>query len=119
MEFVLTAARISAIMISLVFLISIIRLVIKKKLNEGDSIIWLLFSILIFLFAIFDDLLHFVIRITGTKDLAIMLLFFSLLFTLILVLKNSITVSKQKEQVKNLTQELALMKGEIEKSKRR
>lgn len=107
--------QIVAIIASVFFVLLIARLVIKGKMRTEYSIIWILLGGLIMLFAFWRDSLDLLAKffdVVYAPSLVFMFFFF-LIFIFLIHL--SVVNSKQHEQIKKLTQEIALMKEKDEK----
>lgn len=98
-----------------VFLLLIFRLIIKKRLREEFSVIWILCSIFLNVFAFWRE---------GIEVLALFFgiyyppsIIFIMLFMALIVysLHLSIVLSKQKNDIKNLTQEISFINEKLEK----
>ncbi len=96
----------------LAFMYIVARLIVRGKLREEYSIIWILGTVLLAVFSVWRQGLQ---RIAALLDVyyAPSLLFLVALFAIICFLLHlSIVVSKFQSQIKDLTYELALLKQE-------
>ena len=113
--------QIISIIGSLIFMFFILELIRSKKLKEAYALIWGIMSILFFILACWVEGLSFVSNLIGIVY-APATLFLVLLVTVILILiQFSIIISGQVDKIKNLSQELALLKErllELEKTKK-
>lgn len=107
--------QIISISASSLFLILVFRLIVKKRLREEFSVIWILCSLFLNLFAFWregiDVLAHFFGIFYPPAILFIMLFIALIVYSLHL----SIILSKQKNDIKNLTQEVAFINEKLEK----
>ena len=98
-----------------IFLLLIFRLIIKKRLREEFSVIWILCSLFLNIFAFWRDgidvLAHFFGIFYPPAILFIMLFIALIVYSLHL----SIILSKQKNDIKNLTQEISFINEKLEK----
>lgn len=109
--------QIIAIIIALIFMFFIFRLIAKGKLREEYSFIWIVCTSLLLLFAFWRDGLDVIAKLLGIYY-APSLIFLGAIFAIVVFLVHlSIVNSKQHKQIKDLAQELALLKEEIEKSR--
>jgi hypothetical protein len=107
--------QIIAIIINLLFLLFIARLIIKGKLREEYAIVWLIFTILLVIFSFWRNGLEILADAFGIFD-APNLLFSGFIFIILIYLLHlSIVNSKLQKNVTKLSQEIALLKHEMEK----
>ena len=93
--------------------IIIIELVRRRKLREEYSWLWLLTGAGIIILAIFYDLLRNITELIGAENPTSTLFFFSTIFLVLLCLQFSVQISKLSDRVRKLTQELAILKPEL------
>ncbi len=93
------------------FIISLIR---KRKLREEYSIMWLIGSSVLIIFAIWRDLLDIIAKAVGVYYAPAILLLVILFFGILMFLHITVVISKQTDQNKNMAQEIALLKNKIE-----
>ena len=101
-------ARIVAAVLAIAFMIMILELIRRNRLQERYSVIWFVAGIAMLAGAAFPDLLRVIANALGVRDVTIAL--FSLLFLLLLglALNFSVILSRQAEQITRLAQEQAL-----------
>jgi hypothetical protein len=101
-------ARIVAAVLAIAFMIMILELIRRNRLQERYSVIWFVAGIAMLAGAAFPDLLRVIANALGVRDVTIAL--FSLLFLLLLglALSFSVILSRQAEQITRLAQEQAL-----------
>lgn len=97
------------IMGGLIFL-AIVELVRRRKLKEEYTWLWLLTGVIIFLLVIWYDFLRFVTFMIGARIETSALFIFGLLFLILINLWFSVKISSLQDRVKNLMQEIAIMK---------
>ncbi len=103
--------QVASIVGSLAFLFFIARLIIKGKLREEYSIVWLFCTVLLLVFSFWRDGLRVVAELLGVFYPP-SLVFMGAIFAVIVFLVHlSIVVSKLQRQLKEVAQELALTKG--------
>lgn len=106
--------QIIAISIALVFMFFIFRLIAKGKLREEYSFIWIVCTALLLLFAVWRDGLDVIAKLLGIYY-APSLIFLGAIFAIVVFLVHlSVVNSKQHKQIKDLTQEMALIKEKLE-----
>ncbi|MBU1109829.1 MAG: DUF2304 domain-containing protein [Candidatus Riflebacteria bacterium] len=97
---------------SLAFLLMIARLIKDRMLKEAYAILWLLFAVVFLVFSCWKRGLDYFANVFGIYYPPAML-FLILIIALILVLiQFSVVVSMQNDQIRTLTQEMALLKHE-------
>lgn len=101
-------SRIIAALLAIAFMLMILELIRRHKLQERYSVIWFVAGIAMLAGAAFPDLLRLLAEALGVRDVTIAL--FSLLFVLLLglALSFSVIASRQAAQITRLAQELAL-----------
>ncbi len=96
------------------FLVFFFRLIIKKRLREEFSVIWIISSLFLNLFAFWREGIDVLAHFFGIYYPPAIL--FIILFMVLIVysLHLSIILSKQKNDIKNLTQEIAFINQKLE-----
>ena len=98
----------------LAFMFFIFRLIAKGKLREEYSFIWIGCTFLLLLFSVWRNGLDVIAKLLGVFY-APALVFMAAIFAIILFLVHlSVVNSKQHDQIKILTQELAMLKEKFE-----
>ena len=106
--------QIIAIFIALAFLFFVFRLITKGKLREEYSFVWIVCTALLLLFSFWRNGLDVIAKLLGVYY-APALVFMAAIFAIVLFLVHlSVVNSKQHEQIKTLTQEMALLKKKLE-----
>lgn len=109
--------QIIAITISLLFLLYIVRLIIKGKLREEYSIVWIICTLVLIVFSFWRDGLEVLADIVGVYEAPNLVFSGAIFATFVYLLHLSIVVSKLHAQNKQLAQEMALFKEEMLKWK--
>jgi hypothetical protein len=101
-----------ALTVSILFLFLIIELVRNGKIKESYSILWLFFAVSFILLSIWRDGLEIFSRFVGVfyPPAALFLILFILI--ILILIQFSIVISKQSKHIKDLTQEIALLRLE-------
>jgi hypothetical protein len=101
-------SRIIAAALAVAFMVLILELIRRNRLQERYSVIWFVAGVAMLAGAAFPDLLRLLAQAMGVRDVTIAL--FSLLFLLLLglALSFSVIASRQAEQITRLAQEQAL-----------
>ena len=107
--------QIFALIVSVLVFLFIIEMVRRRRLREEYSVLWLATSLAMFVLVIRYEWLEALTELIGAGLVTTTLFIGSLIFLMLLSVQFCIKVSKLTDQVKNLSQENALMKLEIEK----
>ncbi len=108
--------KLFAIVTSLCVLFFIIEMVRRKKLREEYSVLWLGTSMVMLVLVIKYDWLVWLTGVIGAALPTTTLFLGSIIFLILLSVQFSIKLSKLTDQVKNLAQENALLRADIESS---
>ncbi len=103
--------RIVAALIALAFMLMILELIRRDRLQERYSVIWLLAGLGMLAGAAFPGLLELVASVMGVRNTNVALFSLVLLLLLGLALNFSVLMSRQADQITRLAQELALEKA--------
>jgi len=105
--------QIISIIGALTFMFFIFRLIAKGKLREEYSIIWIICTVILLVFSIWRNGLDVLAKLLGVYY-APALVFLAAIFAIIVFLVHlSVVNSKQHEQIKKLTQEMAILKSKL------
>jgi hypothetical protein len=107
--------RIVAAVIALGFMLLILDLIRRDRLQERYAVIWLLAGLGMLAGAAFPGLLEFVADLMGVRDTNVALFSIVLLLLLGLALNFSVLMSRQADQITRLAQELALEKARAQR----
>jgi len=109
--------QIIAITIALTFMLFIFRLIAKGKLREEYSFIWIICTALLLLFSVWRNGLDVIAGILGIYY-APSIIFLAAIFAIVIFLVHlSVVSSRQHKQIKDLTQEMSLLKEKLESEK--
>ena len=106
--------QIILIIFFLIILFCLIREVKNHRLELRYTLSWLLLDVALLVLAIFPGILKGVSRVLGIFNPMNMLFFCGFLFSLIVIYTLTAAVSEMSEQIKRLTQQLALLKEKSE-----
>lgn len=95
-------------------LIGIANMVRKEALDLKFALSWMVVGGIVLIMDIFPGIMNWLVHLLGIQLPVNMLFFFGFCFTLLLVFTLTIKVSKQSEQLKRLTQEMALIQEQLE-----
>jgi hypothetical protein len=106
--------KIFAILASFLIMAVVVELVRRRKLKEEYSWLWLLTGGMIILLVVWYDLLVALTALIGAIAPTTTLFIFGLIFLMLISLHYSIQISRLSRQVKNMAQELAILRGRVE-----
>ena len=107
--------QIIAISVSMLFLLYIVRLIMKGKLREEYSIVWIVCTLILILFSFWRNGLEVFAKMVGVYQ-APNLVFTGAIFAIFIYLLHlSVVVSRLHLQNKQLAQDIALLKNKMEK----
>jgi hypothetical protein len=111
--------RVLAVVLSLLLTGTVLWLVKRRTLREEYTPIWLLVACAIALVSIVSPLLQALTRAIGAWTQSSALFFFGQLFLVAICLNYAVRLSQLTLQVKNLVQEVAVLRAEIEDATQR
>jgi len=106
--------KIIFIMIGLFIFLTIFELVRRRKLREEYSWLWMIAGITIVMLTVWKQFLLGIMKFLGIDHPVSTLFFSAFIFILLLCIQFSVRISKLTNEVKNLAQEITLLKNEIE-----
>lgn len=106
--------KVFAIILSIFLLIMIIELVRRRKLREEYSWLWIMTGFSIFFLVLEYKVLVKITTFIGAVLPTSTLFFFGLMFLVLISIHYSVKISALTTQLKNLAQEISLLKGELE-----
>jgi hypothetical protein len=106
--------RIFAILTAVVVFLLIVELVRRRRLREEYSWLWMLTGAGMILLIVWYRLLLYITWVIGAGYPVTTLFIFSTLFLLLIAVHFSVIISKLTTQTKNLAQEIALLRSEVE-----
>ena len=107
-----------SIAFSITFLIVVIELVRKNKLQERYSLLWIFMSVILLVLSSTPKIINSLADWLDIKNPPSFLFLFGLVYLLIYNLHLTTVVSKQSEKITRLAQEIALLKEKIEDDKK-
>ena len=102
-----------AIIFSIAFIIFIINLVRKNKLEEKYSILWLIASIVILIVSIFPSIITIVAEKFNVFYPPTLMLLFAIIILGAYIVHITVVITKQNKMIVKLTQELGILKQEF------
>ena len=110
--------QVSAVVIGLMVLVTVVELVRRRKLREEFSVLWLVAGGVMLLISSWFDFLRW---LTGLMDAELpvsVLFFFGIIFLVLVTIHLSVRVSELSAHTKDLAQEIAILRGVTEEQKR-
>ena len=107
-----TITRVLAVVVSVGFLVAILHLVRRGRLREEYTPIWTIFGFGIVVLGIWFDGLWLITRAVGAWTASSTLFFFGEIFLLVLCLNYAVRLSNLTLQMKNLAQEVAMLRAQ-------
>ncbi|NLP14070.1 MAG: DUF2304 domain-containing protein [Clostridium sp.] len=102
-----------SIVFSILFLLIVIELVRKNKLQERYSLLWIFISIVFLILSSTSVLLDSLAKSLDIKNPPSLLFLLGLIYLIVYSLNTTVVVSKQNERIIRLTQELSLLKQKM------
>jgi hypothetical protein len=102
--------KLIAVLMAIGLLLFIIEVVRRRKLREEYAWLWILVGVSVLLLSLWESLLNSLTRFMGIQLPANTVFYFGLMFMIFINLHFSVKISLLTNQVKRLTQELALAK---------
>lgn len=109
--------KITIILFVIILYIIILNLIRKKKIPVKYSLVWFLFGFIILIVAIFTKSMSNVSNFLGFEVLSNMLIFVLIGLLIFVTMFLTVVISKQKEQIKTLIQEISILKVKVNKEK--
>lgn len=109
--------KILALVMAVGLLIFIIETVRRRRLREEYAWLWVLIGIIILVLSLWEDSLQVITGFLGIELPINTVFFFGLMFIVFINLHFSVKISQLTDQVKRLTQELAIKRYEKEEEK--
>lgn len=107
--------KVFAIIVCLTVFLLCLELVRRRRLREEYSILWLGTSVAMFVLVLKYEWLVMLTALIGAKVVTSTLFLGSIIFLMLIAVQFSIKLSKMADQIKNLGQENALLRAEVEK----
>lgn len=104
--------KLLALLTAAVFFILVVGLVKNKYLKENYAILWMLFAFVMAVLAWNFDFVRWISQLLGIANPNNTVFFLSIMFLILIVIVFSIEISELQIKVKNLIQEVSLLKSE-------
>lgn len=106
------ALRVALILVSFITLVFISRKIRNSKVKLEDSMFWICFAALIFIFSLFPQIFYALSDLVGTYSPSNFVFLFFIFVLLIQSFQLSMRISQADTKIKELTQQLAIEKFE-------
>lgn len=106
------ALRVALILVSFITLVFIARKIRNSKVKLEDSMFWICFAALIFIFSLFPQFFYVLSNLIGTYSPANFVFLFFIFVLLVQSFQLSMRISQADTKIKELTQQLAIEKFE-------
>lgn len=106
------ALRVALILVSFITLVFIARKIRNSKVKLEDSMFWICFAALIFIFSLFPQIFYVLSDLIGTYSPANFVFLFFIFVLLVQSFQFSMRISQADTKIKELTQQLAIEKFE-------
>lgn len=111
------ALIISLIIFSLIWFIIILRCIRKETISIRYSLVWFLMALTILFVGVFPKLMELISELFGFTTISNLVIGIILTLLMLITLVLTQIVTKQKYQIKLLTQEISILKKEIKNEK--
>ena len=102
-----------AVTVSAVLLALVLELVRRRKLTEEYSVLWVLCGSALLLLSIWRDGLHLAARVLGIYYPPALLILVLIFFVFVVSLSFSVVVSRQRQQIERMIEDLALIDRDV------
>jgi len=111
-------ARILLIAIGLIVLVTVINLLRKRRLKEEYALLWLLAALSLVLAPFLIDILDQIAFFLGVEYPPALFLGIGIIGLLLIIFQLSLNISRFSDQIRVLTQEIAILRQQIEAMQR-
>ena len=105
--------HIIAILFSVTLLVVIIQLIRRHRLREEYALVWLMAGAAILVLSVFGGLVRLLASLVDVSYPPTLVLVVGLLFALLILLSQSVTISGQANRLRDLAQTMALMERRL------
>lgn len=111
----LSPIHILSVVASIFVIILIVSLIRQRKLREEYSIVWLVGSVVLLVFAVWRDLLDVIADLVGVYYAPAILLLVGIFFAALIFLHFTVVISRQTDEAKTMAQEIAMLKERLDR----
>src|SRR3954447_10488674 len=105
--------QVIGLLFGLTLLIVTIQLIRKHRLREEYSIVWLGASLAIFILIVVDPLVGMLARLFAVTYAPTIILVFGILFCVVLLLSQTVTISTQANRIRDLAQSIGILEWRL------
>lgn len=102
--------RVFVAILGCLFVMTVYFFLIRKKINERNSVVWLFGTFVIILFSASPKLLDVISRYLGVDYPPALIFLLAILAIMLIILNQTIQISLLQEKCRELTQQLAIIK---------
>ena len=114
----MSTVQIIAVIASLFFFVQVLYFTSKNKLQDQQAFIWLMFASAGIAVALLLDIFNSLAASIGIAYMPSLIFVLAFLIVLNLLVFHTVTLTRQQDKVKNLTQEIAYLNKEIKELKK-
>ncbi|MFC1631924.1 DUF2304 domain-containing protein [Candidatus Omnitrophota bacterium] len=107
--------RFVALLVSFLVIVYILKTIRSKRIREEYVILWIVTAVGAALLVIFENISVRLARLIGAENDIVMMTFFVFAYVLALLVHYSLRISELMHSIKELNQEIALLKNKLEK----
>jgi len=97
----------------IISLLAIIHMIRKNALQLRYSLVWLFVGVSFLIIVLFPSVLRHLANLMGIYSIMNMLFFIGILFLIVIIYTLTIALSNMSKRIKDITQELAILKKEV------
>ena len=105
--------QVVSVAISATLMFAVLELVRRRKLSDEYSLIWFVCAAALLVFSAWRDALHLAARLLGIHYPPAVLILVLVFFVFVVSLYFSVVVSRQRQQIEHLVEELALLDARV------
>ena len=113
------ALRVALIIMSVITFFFVIKQIRRNKIEIGESLFWIVMSIILVIVSIFPQIPEYLSRLLGIQSPSNFVFLVAIFFTMIKLFTLSIQVAKEKQKLKSLIENVALKEKELEEKIRK
>ena len=110
--------RVIGIIFSAILLFITIQLIRKHKLREEYSLVWMGASLAIFIMVLVDPLVGLLARLFAVSYAPTLILVFGVLFCVVILLSQTVTISAQANRIRDLAQSMTMLEWRLRQLER-
>lgn len=103
-----TTLKFTILLLAVIFVVTVLYLLVRRKISERNSFLWLAGALIILLLSTIPDILQILAHVTGVDYPPTLLFLLSILVILFILLHQSIQISVLQDKCRELAQQLAI-----------